>query len=157
MKKKPFSIYWAMPRPTGKYPTKHPNNIFKRINNEIVSLANKRILHLFCGLDNFGSIRIDINPNVKPDYILDLTKDKLPFKDGTFDIVYADPPYYDFPPYSFVDEAVRVLKTNGLLFILHQLVYKTPCNTIRYDLIPITTGPNMRMRVLNVFKKQGRP
>ena len=63
------------------------------------------------------------------------------------------PPYYDFPPYCFVDEAVRVLKPAGFLVILHQLVYRTPKNTKRWAMIALSTGPNMRLRCLNIFRK----
>lgn len=60
------------------------------------------------------------------------------------------------PPYSFVEEMVRVTKPGGYICILHQLVYKTPKGTSRYATIPITTGPNMRIRVLNIFKKSAQ-
>ena len=149
--------HWALPRPTGKYKTRHPDTLLVRLEALIGPYSIKKILHLFCGISKFPNtereIRIDINPEVKPDYIIDLTKEKLPFEDNSFDIVYADPPYYDFPPYSFVDEAVRVLKPYGYLAILHPLVYKTPKQTKRWAVISIGTGPNMRLRCLNIFRK----
>ena len=155
MAHKPFTNYWAMPRPMGQYKTRHPDSIFQRISNDIWFISdNDNTLHLFSGISDFGKVKIDINIEVNVDYYLDLSKDRIPFEDNTFDLIYADPPYYDFKPYCFIDEAVRVLKPKCLLFILHQLVYKTPKNTTRQDLIPITTGPNMRMRCLNVFKKE---
>ena len=149
--------YWALPRPVGKYKTRHPDAILKRLEALLGPYKVKRILHLFCGISRFPDakeeIRVDINPEVNPDYVLDLRKDKLPFEDDSFDIVYADPPYYDFPPYCFVDEAVRVLKPAGFLVILHQLVYRTPKNTKRWAMIALSTGPNMRLRCLNIFRK----
>ena len=152
--KEKFKKYWAMPRPMGQYKTRHPDSIIDRISNEIWFISgNDYTLNLFCGISDFGKVKIDTNIEVNADYYLDLSKDKIPFNDNTFDLIYADPPYYDFKPYCFIEEAVRVLKQNCLLFILHQLIYKTPQDTKRYDLIPITTGPNMRMRCLNVFQK----
>ena len=151
--------HWALPRPIGKYKTRHPDQLISRLEVLIGPWTNKRILHLFCGVSKFPNakeeVRIDINSEVNPDYVLDLRKDKLPFPNDYFDVVYADPPYYDFPPYCFVDEAVRVLKPLGFLVILHQLVYCTPKNTKRWACISVGTGPNMRLRCLNIFRKVG--
>lgn len=148
--------FWALPRPTGKYRIRHPDELLVRLEALIGPYKDKDILHLFCGIAKFPNakkeVRIDINPDVKPDIIADLNN-PLPLKDKSFDIVYADPPYYDFKPYSFVKEAVRVLKPNGFLVILHQLVYKTPKGTKRWAVIGVSTGPNMRLRALNIFRK----
>ena len=148
--------FWALPRPIGKYKTRHPDELLKRLEVLIGPYKDKEILHLFCGISKFpnakNEIRVDINPDVKPTFVLDVRK-KLPFQSNRFDIVYADPPYYDFEPYCFVKEAVRVLKPNGFLVILHQLVYKTPKGTKRFAVIGVSTGPNMRLRALNIFRK----
>ena len=56
--------------------------------------------------------------------------------------------------YSFIKEAVRITEPGGYICILHQLVYLTPKNTERYAVIGVTTGPNMRIRVLNIFKRE---
>ena len=101
-----------------------------------------------------------------PTFIADC-RVKLPINDNIYDVIIADPPYdsqniiystklYNegiVRPYSFVDEAVRVTKKGGFICILHQLVYKTLRGTERYAVIPITTGHNQRIRVLNIFRK----
>jgi len=149
--------HWALSRPHGKYKIRHPDELLERLEVLIGPYSQKEILHLFCGIARFPNakkeIRIDINPEVQPDYIMDLRKEKIPFEDNSFDIVYADPPYYDFPPYCFVDEAVRVLRPHGFLVILHQLCYITPEGCKRWECISIGTGPNMRLRCLNIFRK----
>ena len=149
--------HWALPRPIGKYKIRHPDQILNRLEALIGPYSEKEILHLFCGIAKFPNakkeIRVDINEEVNPDFKIDLTKEKLPFENDSFDIVYADPPYYKFKPYSFLNEAVRVLKPFGFLVILHQLVYKTPKNCSRWGVISIGTGPNMRLRALNIFRK----
>ena len=149
--------HWALPRPIGKYKTRHPDALLSRLEALVGPYSIKDILHIFCGISHFpnakSEIRVDINEEVEPDYAIDLSKEKLPFEDDAFDIVYADPPYYEFPPYSFVKEAARVTKPNGFLVILHPLVYKTPKGTKRWAVISIGTGPNMRLRCLNIFRK----
>ena len=146
--------FWALPRPHGSYRWRFPPTLLDRLGC-LLDLKNSYILHLFCGGSTFGDVRIDINPAVNPTHVLDLTKDRIPYPDETFDIVIADPPYYDFPPYSFVKEAVRVLKTGGYLVILHQLIYIKPRKCDRFAVIGVSRGPNMRMSALQIFRKVG--
>lgn len=143
---------WACPRPHGKYKWIYPPTLIERLQALIGKFEGKKILNLFSGSSELG-VGIDINPEVKPDHLLNLTKDRVPYDDDTFDVVLADPPYRDFKPYSFVDEAVRVLKPDGFLSILHFLAYICPRNCERYALIGVTSGPNMRIRALNIFRK----
>ena len=82
-----------------------------------------------------------------------------------------DPPYdYDnvrysdklyrtkvLKPYDFVSanpkkvNIAEKVKIGGIVGILHQLVYKKIPLCERVGVIPVTTGPNMRVRVLNLF------
>lgn len=145
---------WSLERPHGKYKWVYPNNFLHRLST-LIDFDDKRILHLFCGSSRFGTVRIDINPEVEPDYLLDLAKDELPFPDNYFDIVIADPPYKNFKPYSFVKEAVRVLRKNGFLIILHWLIYNTPKGCRRWACLAVSPGPNRRIRCCNIFRKEG--
>ena len=125
--------------------------------NDLIGLEGKDTLHLFSGKSKVGKT-CDINPFTKPDHVLDCTQ-KLPFEDEKFDRVLAEPPYYvghnyGVKPYSFVKEAVRVLKIGGFLTILHTLQYLTPKGMRRYALIAISTGPNLKARWLNIFQKE---
>ena len=144
--------YWALPRPTGKYYWRFPNTLIDRLKC-LVDLDNTYICHLFSGSSMLGQVRVDINPEYHPTHIIDLTKEKLPFPDETFDVVIADPPYYNFPPYSFIPEATRVLRVGGVLIILHQLIYIRPKGFKWYALIGIGRGPNMRITALQIFEK----
>ena len=144
---------WALERPHGHYKLIFPPSFLTRL-AALIDFDDKQILHLFCGSSSFGTVRIDINPEVEPDFLLDLSKDKLPFDADSFDIVIADPPYVNFKPYSFVAEAVRVLKPKGFLIILHWLLYNTPKQCARWACLAISPGPNRRMRACNIFRKQ---
>jgi len=156
--------HWACGRPMSPYKGSYPVGFLQRLDKKI-GLKNKKVLTLFCGQSKFGDT-IDIKPEVNPTFVADCRK-QLPIKSNIYDIIIADPPYDSqninyssvlykeefVKPYSFVAEAVRVCKIGGLICILHQLVYRTPKGTDRYAVIPITTGPNQRIRVLNIFKK----
>ena len=151
---KAYTGLWACPRATGAYIWRYPAGLMKRCEKYLgIPIYKGKTLHLFSGSSQIG-VTVDINPQVNPDYVLDLLYDKLPFSDNSFDVVLADPPYNEFPPYCFVDEAIRVLKPNGYFVVLHFLVYKTPHFTTRKAVIAVTTGSNMRIRALCVFQKK---
>ena len=161
-----YTSMWACGRPIGKYSGIYPMGFMKRLSN-LINFDFKKILHLFSGTlkKTANHDTLDIKKELKPTIIAD-ARENFPIKNNSYDVVIADPPYDDWKiygkklygteivkPYSFVKEAVRITKPNGYICILHHLVYKTPKNTIRKAVISITTGPNMRVRVLNIFKK----
>lgn len=163
--------YWACGRPMKAYRGAYPEGYLGRL-EEIIPMKNKQVVHLFAGKSsrvNDSDITIDINQDIEPDLLEDCTGE-ISIEDNFADVVLVDPPYdtdkmiYGKPlygtdyvkPYSFCKEAVRITKPGGYICILHQLVYKTLKHTDRYALIPITTGPNMRIRVLNIFRKKNR-
>lgn len=163
--------YWACGRPMKAYRGAYPERYLERL-EEIISMKGKQVVHLFAGTSskiNKSDVTVDITESVEPDLLEDCTK-KISIKDNFADVVLVDPPYdtdkmiYGQPlygtdyvkPYSFCNEAVRITKPGGFICILHQLVYKTLKDTDRYAIIPITTGPNMRIRVLNIFRKKNR-
>jgi hypothetical protein len=165
-----FNCLWACSRPMGQYRGIYPGRFIERL-NKILPMGGAKILHQFGGTtskDDFNHT-VDINPDTKPTYLTD-ARDLSMIPDGTYDIVLADPPYDSqnlnyseklygckpVKPYSFVPEGIRVLKPGGYYCILHQLVYKCPENAERVGVIAITTGPNMRIRVLNIFRKLGQ-
>ncbi len=158
-----------MQQTNGKYKGIYPGGLMNRLAN-LINFDGKLILDLFGGTleKNHNHHTLDIKEELNPTHIADATEE-LPIKDNTYDVVRADPPYNvekngrDYSkklygvkavkPYSFVKEAVRILKPGGYLCILHHLVYIKPKNTIRKAVISVSSGPNMRMRTLNIFKK----
>ena len=162
-----YTTMWACGRPMGKYKGIYPSGFIKRLSN-LIDFDCKKILHLFSGSFKFNANHdtLDIKSEVNPTFVADARKE-LPIKNNTYNVVIVDPPYDtdwkiygkrlyrtdEVRPYSFVKEAVRILKPDGYLCILHQLSYKTPKGTIRKAMIAITTGPNMRVRMLNIFQK----
>lgn len=159
-----LETHWACGRPMAQYKGAYPVGFLQRLDKRI-GLKDKKVLTLFCGSSDYGDT-LDIKSEVNPTFVADCRKE-FPIENDTYDVVVADPPYDSqnitysdklykegvVKPYSFVKEAVRVCKPNGFICILHQLVYKTPADTERFAVIPITTGPNQRIRVLNIFRK----
>jgi hypothetical protein len=157
--------HWVCGRPMAAYKGSYPIGFLKRL-DERLGLYGKKVITLFCGSSKYGDT-VDIKPEANPTIIADCRK-PLPVDSNMYDVVIADPPYDSqninyssklykeglVKPYSFVNEAVRICKPLGYICILHQLVYrKISKDVVRYAVIPITTGPNQRIRVLNVFQK----
>ena len=164
-----YTDFWACGRTMGQYRGIYPIGMMNKLAN-LINFDGKQILHLFSGItqQTQNQHTLDINQKVKPTFLADATQ-PLPIKNNKYDITIADPPYNtengkDYSkelyglkavkPYSFVKEAVRITKPNGYLCILHHLSYIKPKGTIRKAVIGITTGPNMRIRILNIFKKE---
>ncbi len=162
-----YTSIWACGRPMGKYRGRYPGGFLNRVAN-LINFDGKTVLHLFSGSiqQNQNHLTLDINSKVNPSFVADARKE-IPLESKSVHVVMADPPYdSDFKiygkrlyktdevrPYSFIKEATRVIKPEGYLCILHQLSYKKPEGFERKAVIGITTGPNMRIRVLNIFKK----
>ena len=125
--------------------------------NDLIELDSKKILHLFAGKSKIGET-CDVNNTFNPTYNIDCTA-QLPFKDCSYDVVFAEPPYYDghnygVKPYSFVSESIRVLRIDGYFLVMHPIRYIIPRGCVGYALIGISTGPNLKARWLNVFQKK---
>lgn len=79
----------------------------------------KKILNIGCGFKHIpGAINIDSSTIAKPNLILDLEKDILPFEDNSVDEIHA---YHILEHIkniiSLMNECYRVLKTDGKMFI----------------------------------------
>jgi len=124
-----------------------------------------KVLHMFSGSMDWG-VTTDIRPETGADIIAPY--DNLPIKDGSFDMVIADPSYNkgfasewtthskDLPkPKRILLEAARVTKEGGIIAILHIIVipqYKE-AGVKCIGRHGILCGPNNAIRILNVFRK----
>lgn len=171
---------WACQRGLSPYKGGFPGGFLQRCNARW-NIERRRVLFPFGGAtperDNW--IINDIKkgePTGPEDEILDVDTGydacDLPDEwEDEFEIVLSDPPYgeaysenlydveYPQPSHHF-REAARVCQPGGYVLILDQLVYmlnwtydEHPVD--RKEIIGVTTGPGMRIRALNVFKKPG--
>jgi len=70
-------------------------------------LSKKRYsLNFPCGLSQFGDIRADIDPKVKPDIICDLYNP--PFRKGSFTFVLIDPPFRCYNRFKWLADLVNL-------------------------------------------------
>jgi SAM-dependent methyltransferase len=78
----------------------------------------KRILNVGCAGDTYGTDFIDLYPSREDVIKLDVNRKKFPYKDGTFDEVYARQLVaHLWNPMNFFRESLRVLKKGGRLYI----------------------------------------
>src|SRR3990167_2493384 len=78
-----------------------------------------RTLNLGCGKDSWGNVRIDLYKTPVTTHVLDIDKQKLPFKDNTFHVVKMYGVLEHFKNLGFVlDEVYRVMKKGGSLYLM---------------------------------------
>jgi hypothetical protein len=145
-----------------------PKGFFKWVATKgwLVGEASGRC-HLCAGLiDDPGSFKVDIRPEVKPDLVADATNTGL--EDDRFDCVVIDPPYskdlaqklygtgdnfYSINP--FLKEGIRIAKPGGLIMTLS---YETPKTPKGADLVAcwgVYTCPmTSYMRCFTVWRKR---
>jgi len=174
---------WACGRAMGQYMGSFPNGFLPRVNDSLgLPIYNQDVLFPFGGItprrENWytNDIKKDkpTGPNDEPlpaDYGYDARDLPNEWTD-TWPIVISDPPYgesysselYDveYPrPSDHFAEATRVVEPGGWIVILDQLVYNLEWadeahRVEREQVSCITTGPGMRARVVNVFRKPNR-
>jgi hypothetical protein len=105
-----------------------------------------KVCHLCSGgVNDEGSFKVDIRPEMKPDLVADATDTKLPSE--SFDVVVLDPPYslelakklYGTESYfkgidAFTKEASRICKKGGLIITL---TYQVPKRVKDCDFIAV--------------------
>lgn len=101
-----------------------------------------------------GVDTVDIDPNVNPTIVADWKH--IPVKDGKWKYGFWDPPYDK----RYEPELKEILRTlSNRIIILHQIMY--PGTSLegwkKFAIIGISTGPNMRMRALQVYDRTAIP
>ena len=78
----------------------------------------KRILNLGCGSDMYGTDRVDLFKTPATTKVVNLDKEKLPYKDSTFDEILASGVLEHIKNIdTFEEEVFRVLKKSGKLLL----------------------------------------
>ena len=159
------SIAWVLPRPNkSKYIGSFPLHFERKLLNILgLNEVEHKILHPFGGKAEFGT-RVDINPEVGPDYVGDAHSLTM-FGDNTFDLVILDPPYseeYSRRLYNtgklkfktYTAEAVRVCKEGGYVVMYHYLATPRIENTILVKRIFLETRVWHKLRCIHIHQKR---
>ncbi len=128
-------IYPKIYDPT--YLLTHSNiQVFKYLLNILPKDKTLTILDLGCGYKPFkylfeengivaDYIGVDFSSeNAEPDFIVDLNKENLPFENEAFDlIIISEVLEHIYNPFHVLDEAIRVLKKGGLIYISTPFIF----------------------------------
>lgn len=153
---------WYLPRPrrANKYKGGFPAHFEKKL---FELYPSQKILQPFGGMAEYG-IRVDINPEVKPDFVGDAHNLNM-FEDNTFDFVLCDPPYSvdlsgklygtgKIKWKQYTSEAVRVAKTGGYIGLYHWVMQPRPSGTVFDRIIVIITRIKHFARFCCIFRKK---
>lgn len=169
MSQKPyFRDVWALGPPNTGYPGAFPRGLIPKIKRK---WWGQKRLWLFSGTFHDSSgVTVDIKREVNPKTIANC--EILPFKNDTFDFVFADPPYskeeslelYQLPYVNIVktiNEMIRVCKPGGYILFLHRLIpevfpgMKLHAHTTIEGIVGIFTIAGMsNIRALSIRRKK---
>lgn len=123
----------------------------------------RRVLHVCSGSVRFG-VAVDIRPEKRPTVVADARS--LPFADGSFRWILADPPYTEdhadnlygtksvYPsPHVLAQECMRVLAPSGYLGFMHHMVPKMRRPGRLLKVYTITQGMGYNVRAWSLFTK----
>lgn len=124
----------------------------------------RELLHVCSGaLPKGEGIRIDVRPDARPDHVADGRA--MPFEDGSMAAALIDPPYTEhyarhlygtsYPrPIDLLREAVRVVRPNGRIALVHYLVPNPPKGAVFVKCFGLSTGFGYPLRAVTIFEKQ---
>lgn len=147
------NLGWVLPRPgTHKYAGGMPRfceDWLLELSADILGRQEIDVINLFCGMNKYG-LRIDMNPECKPDILCD-AHHFTDYTNAKADVILADPPYSDAetdmlvanykqhqpgavgmakPPHlnylKWTAECTKALKPNGILIVYHKYLMPNP-------------------------------
>lgn len=85
-------------------------------------IPERPLLHCCCAEDHFGTVNVDIRPEVNPDCVCDVTKE-LPFKDDEFAAVFADFPWIEKFRWHAARAMKHMLRVAPIVYIISPWLY----------------------------------
>jgi len=135
------NVAWFLPRPKkdkyrGGMPLYAEEWLLKLAQDILGEPQMPTILNLFCGMNKYG-LRVDIKPEVKPDFVADAHSFTNIIPKQSFKIILADPPYSDEESKElygtgklnykkWTAECDKVLEKGGLLIVYHKYIVPNP-------------------------------
>jgi len=169
MSYRPICDTWLLARPKVKYYGAYPNGFLQRARTLLGCSHLDAVLHVCGGKareypnNGFGMYdkTIDLNPDVEPDFLMDVTKE-IPM--GEWKGILIDPPYtledaskygkHSFPePNALLKKCMNFVEVGRCVGMLHYVVPAVPKNAKEIALIAVIMGNNNRIRCFSVFRR----
>jgi SAM-dependent methyltransferase len=158
-------IAWHLPRPGKSRGLKSgfPLHLEKKFHKLLGLGEDATILQAFCGLSEYGNIRLDIRRDLLPDVVAD--SHNLPIKDESIDAILADPPYDDqrsaavygtgkLKRSKYLKEFIRVLKPGGVFAVYYPYPIFRPKGCKYLGVVAVIHRFGGRPRVLTFYRKK---
>jgi len=177
MSYRPITDVWILARPKVAYYGAYPSGFLARARALLGVHINDSVLHVCSGMVRnypFSGLgpndkTVDINEDLKPDYVCDVAKQELPLYLDGWPAILADPPYTpedadhytcgreSFPdPRQLLARCLDRVRAGGRVGFLHYAWPRPPDWMGRIKcvaLVGVITGYNNRMRAFSVFEK----
>ena len=85
-------------------------------------IIERPLLHVCCNTDHFGTVNVDIDPNVKPDVIADVC-DFLPFENDQFAAAFADFPWIESWRWNHKEAIREMLRVAPVAYVISPFLY----------------------------------
>lgn len=161
------NIVWILPRPKrdhykGGFPLWFEEKLLKLYGYDYHEDVKDRVVQLFAGMTQYG-YRVDVSPEVKPDYIGDAHDLPASWTDR-WELAICDPPYNEEysktlygtskPRYKqYIAEAVRIVKPGGYIASYHYVITPRPQGTTFHRRIFVGGRVWHKLRVCCMFQK----
>lgn len=111
------------------------------------TIPEKPLLHCCCNEDHFGDVNVDIRPEVKPDYVCDVTE-TLPFKDDEFKASFADFPWIAAWRWKSARAIKEMLRVSPIVYTISPWLYGA--KTCYPEFIQVSWRPGINHPILFV-------
>jgi len=85
-------------------------------------IKERPLLHACCNKDHFGTVNIDVDAGVNPDFVADVTK-PLPFKDNEFKAGFMDVPWVNSWKWNLGKAIKNMLRVCDVVYVISPWLY----------------------------------
>ena len=110
-------------------------------------ITERPLLHACCNKDHFGTVNIDIDNSVNPDFVCDVTK-KLPFKDNEFEAGFMDTPWIEKWRFDCARAIKQMLRVCKIVYVVSPWLYGA--KTCYPETIEVSWRPGINHPILFV-------
>jgi len=110
-------------------------------------IQERPLLHACCNEDHFGDVNIDIRPEVKPDYVCDVTKE-LPFKNDEFSAAFMDCSWKENWRWDCARAIKQLLRVAPIVYVISPWLYGA--RTCYPETIEVSWRPGINHPILFV-------